>query len=149
MKNTTDGVPIAVVEQETGLSKDVLRKWEARYRYPAPDRNEHGDRVYGREQVARLRTIKRLLDGGYRPAKLLAMSEAELAGLAAAPPPGSQASSETTVSPLDKHMKSGLMPACSQANKVPVRPKPTAISSAIKCTPYLSQASRSRFKYTG
>mgnify|MGYP000276714153 CR=1 FL=1 len=38
-------------------------------------------------------------------------------------------------------MKSGVMPACSQANSVPVRPKPTAISSAIRCTPWRSQAS--------
>ena len=82
MKVITGGVPIAVVEQETGLSKDVLRKWEARYSYPLPERNERGDRLYSREQVNRLRTIKRLLDGGYRPSVLFGMEEAELAELA-------------------------------------------------------------------
>ena len=41
------------------------------------------------------------------------------------------------------------MPACSQANIVPVRPKPTAISSAIRCTPNSSQAWRSSFRYAG
>ena len=81
MKPSTDGVPIAVVEQETGLSKDVLRKWEARYKYPVPGRDGHGDRMYTRDQVERLRTIKRLLDGGYRPSKLLGMTEKELARL--------------------------------------------------------------------
>jgi methanogenic corrinoid protein MtbC1 len=81
MKRSTDGVPIAVVEQETGLSKDVLRKWETRYKYPVPGRDGHGDRVYTRDQVERLRTIKRLLDGGYRPSKLLGMSAKELAQL--------------------------------------------------------------------
>lgn len=83
MKKATDGVPIAVVEQETGLSKDVLRKWEARYNYPLPDRNDRGDRLYSRRQITRLRMIKRLLDRGYRPSKLLGMSEAELAELTA------------------------------------------------------------------
>lgn len=82
MEQTADGVPIAVVEQETGLSKDVLRKWEARYNYPVPVRNEYGDRIYSREQVTHLRTIKRLLDGGHRPSKLFAMDEGALAGLA-------------------------------------------------------------------
>jgi methanogenic corrinoid protein MtbC1 len=82
LRTTDDGVPIAVVEQETGLSKDVLRKWEARYKFPVPSRNDRGDRVYSRDQVARLRSIKRLLDGGYRPAKLFGMAEGELAELA-------------------------------------------------------------------
>lgn len=81
MKMLTGGVPIAVVEQETGLSKDVLRKWEARYSYPLPERNERGDRLYTREQVTQLRKIKRLLDSGYRPSVLFGMEEAELAEL--------------------------------------------------------------------
>lgn len=83
MNEATDGVPIAVVEQETGLSKDVLRKWETRYHNPIPGRDQHGDRVYSREQVARLRMVKRLMERGFRPSRLLAMSEDELAGLAA------------------------------------------------------------------
>ena len=36
------------------------------------------------------------------------------------------------VMPLDKHMISGVIFACSNPNIVPVRPKPTAISSAIR-----------------
>jgi methylmalonyl-CoA mutase cobalamin-binding subunit/DNA-binding transcriptional MerR regulator len=68
----------------------VLRKWEVRYNYPVPVRNEHGDRIYSREQVTRLRTIKRLLDGGYRPSKLFGMDESELAGLAVSPQPSQQ-----------------------------------------------------------
>ena len=82
MKKVPHGVPIAVVEQETGLSKDVLRKWETRYNYPVPDRDAHGDRIYSREQVKRLRTIKRLMDHGFRPSRLFRMSETELSELA-------------------------------------------------------------------
>ena len=38
------------------------------------------------------------------------------------------------VRPLDRQMKSGRIPACWCANRLPVRPKPTAISSATRCT---------------
>lgn len=99
MKQAAPGLPIAVVEQETGLSKDVLRKWESRYGYPVPERDEHGDRVYTREQVGRLRTIKRLLDAGHRPSRLLAMDEAQLSALDsphAADPSGRGAASVPT-----------------------------------------------------
>ena len=36
------------------------------------------------------------------------------------------------VIPFDKHIISGVILACSKPNIVPVRPKPTAISSAIR-----------------
>lgn len=73
---------IAAVERDTGLSKDVLRMWERRYGFPVPERDANGERSYPAAQVERLRLIKRLLDLGHRPGKLLAMPEAELATLA-------------------------------------------------------------------
>lgn len=88
---------IAQVERETGLSKDVLRVWERRYGFPVPGRDAAGGRLYDAAQVQRLRIIKRLLDQGYRPGRLFAMTPAELAALAdAAPaaPPAAEASSE-------------------------------------------------------
>lgn len=68
---------IAQVERETGLSKDVLRVWERRYGFPVPGRSENGDRLYDASQVARLRLVKRLMDQGFRPGRLLAMSAEE------------------------------------------------------------------------
>lgn len=65
------GLNIAAVERETGLSKDVLRVWERRYGFPVPERDPHGERVYPAEQVDRLRLIKRLMDNGHRPGKLI------------------------------------------------------------------------------
>jgi methanogenic corrinoid protein MtbC1 len=62
---------IAAVEREVGLSKDVLRVWERRYGFPAPARDSHGERLYPLEQVARLRLVKRLMDQGLRPGRLL------------------------------------------------------------------------------
>ena len=70
---------IAAVERETGLSKDVLRVWERRYRVPAPARDANGDRSYTLQQVEHLRLVKRLMDGGHRPSKLLVLPLEELA----------------------------------------------------------------------
>ncbi|PKO30922.1 MAG: MerR family transcriptional regulator [Betaproteobacteria bacterium HGW-Betaproteobacteria-7] len=73
---------IAAVERDTGLSKDVLRMWERRYGFPTPERDGNGERSYPAAQVERLRLIKRLMDMGHRPGKLLAMPADELAALA-------------------------------------------------------------------
>ncbi|MBL0352781.1 MAG: MerR family transcriptional regulator [Candidatus Dechloromonas phosphoritropha] len=73
---------IAAVERDTGLSKDVLRVWERRYGFPAPDRDDHGERSYPAEQVERLRLVKRLMDAGHRPGKLLSTPPEELNALA-------------------------------------------------------------------
>ena len=72
---------IAAVERDTGLSKDTLRVWERRYGFPVPARNANGERLYPQDQLDRLRLIRRLLDGGHRPARVVAASAEELAGL--------------------------------------------------------------------
>ena len=59
---------IGLVARETGLSRDVLRKWEDRYGFPLPIRTPGGARLYPESQVERLREIKRLVDAGRRPA---------------------------------------------------------------------------------
>jgi len=75
--------PIAAVERDVGLSKDVLRVWERRYGFPVPERGPSGERLYPAEQVDRLRLIKRLMDQGHRPGRLLTSSVDELSALAA------------------------------------------------------------------
>lgn len=72
---------IASVERDTGLSKDVLRMWERRYGFPQPDRDANGERLYPADQVDRLRLIKRLMDLGHRPGKLIAAPAEDLAAL--------------------------------------------------------------------
>ena len=69
---------IAAVERDTGLSKDTLRVWERRYGFPLPRRDTTGERNYPFEQVERLRAIKRLLDAGHRPGRVVAMPLADL-----------------------------------------------------------------------
>lgn len=73
---------ISAVERETGLSKDVLRMWERRYGFPKPDRDENGEREYTPADIAKLRAIRRLMDVGMRPGKLMASSLDELNALA-------------------------------------------------------------------
>jgi len=73
---------ISAVEREAGLSKDVLRMWERRYGFPKPVRDDNGERRYSATEVAKLRAIKRLMDVGLRPGKIIAHSLDELNALA-------------------------------------------------------------------
>jgi MerR family transcriptional regulator, light-induced transcriptional regulator len=75
-------LPIAAVERDTGLSKDTLRIWERRYGFPQPLRDAAGERAYPIEQVDRLRLLKRLLDAGHRPGKVVPLAPAALRELA-------------------------------------------------------------------
>ena len=85
------GFNITAVERDTGLSKDLLRMWERRYGFPSPQRDQHGERVYSTTEVERLRLIKRLIDRGFRPGKLLSSAPESLLTLL----------NETTVPPAE------------------------------------------------
>ena len=88
---------ISDVERDTGVAKETLRVWERRYAFPQPLRDPHGERVYPIEQVHKLRLVKRLMDLGFRPGKVIQFSAEELQALtgqaaggadgAALPPP--------------------------------------------------------------
>ena len=69
---------IADVERDTGLSKDTLRVWERRYGFPLPLRDAQGERRYDGEQLLRLRHIRRLLDAGHRPGRVVPLPLAQL-----------------------------------------------------------------------
>jgi DNA-binding transcriptional MerR regulator/methylmalonyl-CoA mutase cobalamin-binding subunit len=75
-------VSIAAVERDTGLSKDTLRVWERRYGFPSPARDALGERCYSLEDVDKLRAVKRLMDQGHRPGKLIDHSIDQLRELA-------------------------------------------------------------------
>ncbi len=74
---------ISDVERDTGVAKETLRVWERRYGFPQPARDGNGERLYPQAQVQRLRQVKRLIDLGYRPGKLMTLADEELATLAA------------------------------------------------------------------
>ncbi len=70
--------PISVVEQETGISKELLRMWERRYEFPVPERDGSGNRLYSRSQIERLQNINKLLAAGYRPGFVVGADEEKL-----------------------------------------------------------------------
>lgn len=71
-------VQAADLERETGLGKDLLRKWRARYGFPSPVRRDDDCQGYPREQIRQLCLIKRLLDTGFRPVQVVGKTQAEL-----------------------------------------------------------------------
>ena len=58
--------PIAAVERETGIPKDLLRQWERRYQFPLPARDDKGDRLYSQQELDKLRLIRLLMDREFR-----------------------------------------------------------------------------------
>ena len=78
---------ISAVERDTGYSKDVLRMWERRYGFPKPARDDNGERQYNAADVGKLRAMKRLMDVGVRPGKIIGLTLAELNAMADARAP--------------------------------------------------------------
>ena len=72
---------IGVVAKRTHMHPETLRVWERRYGFPLPGRDRLGERSYPQEQVQRLRVIKRLLDAGHRPGKVVPLTLAQLDAL--------------------------------------------------------------------
>lgn len=72
---------IGIVEIETGIPKETLRKWEERYGFPNPERDAFGERQYTPGDVERLQVIKALLNTGLRPSKVVALPPEELISL--------------------------------------------------------------------
>lgn len=72
---------ISAVERGSGLSKDTLRAWERRYGFPAPARDDAGDRLYSAGDLHKLCLLKRLIERGERPGRLIRRSAAELQAL--------------------------------------------------------------------
>lgn len=72
---------ISDVERDVGIAKETLRVWERRYGFPQPQRDANGDRAYPPAQVLRLAQVKRLIDQGYRPGKIMALGTDALAEL--------------------------------------------------------------------
>ena len=76
--NLPDMLSIAAVERDTGIAKDTLRVWERRYDFPKPLRDANDDRAYPIDQVEKLRLLKRLLDQGHRPGRVVPLPIEEL-----------------------------------------------------------------------
>jgi DNA-binding transcriptional MerR regulator/methylmalonyl-CoA mutase cobalamin-binding subunit len=73
--------PIGVVAERTGLSQDLLRVWERRYRAVEPSRTLDGQRVYSDADVERLRLLRLATKAGRSIRQVAPLTTDELANL--------------------------------------------------------------------
>ena len=63
-RNLTHRHPMRVVTRRTGLSAEILRVWERRYRVVTPARTHTGRRLYSDAEIGRLHLLHRATLGG-------------------------------------------------------------------------------------
>jgi MerR family transcriptional regulator, light-induced transcriptional regulator len=87
---------IGELSRRTGVAPEVLRAWESRYGVLRPERTSGGFRLYSEDDVRRIETMRRLIDGG------VSTGEAARAAVAEGPPgPAPKASLERLASAVD------------------------------------------------
>ncbi|MES2124937.1 MAG: cobalamin-dependent protein [Gemmatimonadota bacterium] len=72
------GHPIRVAAERTGLSQDVLRVWERRYRAVEPHRTPGGQRLYSDAQIRRVRLLAAASRPGRGIGLIAALTDHEL-----------------------------------------------------------------------
>lgn len=70
--------PIGVVAERTGLTPDVLRVWERRYRVVEPKRSPGGQRIYSDADIERLSLLHRATRGGHGISRVASLSKGKL-----------------------------------------------------------------------
>ena len=80
-RRTTPRHPIAVVTQRTGLSQDLLRVWERRYRAVAPTRGPGGQRLYSDADIERLTLLHAATRAGRSISRVAGLADEALAEL--------------------------------------------------------------------
>lgn len=98
---------IGMIERDTGIGRDTLRIWERRYGFPTPSRNDKGERIYTESQLRRLQRIRRLLDQGLRPGKLIPLDEPLLDQLEAERLVGAAPKLDANLKTMVAHIRSG------------------------------------------
>jgi MerR family transcriptional regulator, light-induced transcriptional regulator len=73
----------------SGVGIPLLRAWERRYQVVEPSRSPSGYRLYGEDEIDRLRAMRALISDGWAPqqaaARIRASSASEVAALAGSP----------------------------------------------------------------
>lgn len=72
------GSPIQIASQRTGLSPELLRKWEERYGAVRPTRGETGRRLYSDRDITRLTWLRQLTTVGWRISEIAGFDDARL-----------------------------------------------------------------------
>ena len=76
--------PVRAVVERTGLTPDLLRAWERRYRTVEPQRSAGRQRLYSEADIARLSLLKTAVDGGWPISHVAPFTTEALKALAAA-----------------------------------------------------------------
>lgn len=76
--------PVRAVVERTGLTPDLLRAWERRYRAVEPQRSAGRQRLYSETDIARLSLLKAAVDGGWPISHVAPFTTEALKALAAA-----------------------------------------------------------------
>src|SRR5512139_1832232 len=90
VENSPGMYSIKAVSQATGLTVETLRAWERRYRVVSPRRDDLGRRLYGPDDVLRLRRLREATERGHPIGRLVQMDEVALANLLHEPEPRRQ-----------------------------------------------------------
>ena len=69
------GYRITTVSRLTGIPRNTLLAWERRYSLVKPERLDNGYRSYSDTDIDYLRTVKQLVDSGYRISEAIALVE--------------------------------------------------------------------------
>jgi len=72
---------IGAVSRLTGLSADVVRVWERRYRAITPQRSDGGSRLYSDAEIARLRKLRQAVEFGHAISQIAQLTDEELENL--------------------------------------------------------------------
>lgn len=72
-------IRIGELAKRAGVSPGLLRAWERRYGLLAPARSDGGFRLYAAEDVARIRRMRELIDGGVSAAEAAAIARGAIA----------------------------------------------------------------------
>lgn len=78
MSETSDLVPIGALSRMSGVPTETIRTWERRYGLLSPERDHRDRRLYGEEDVERLRLVSQLVEAGERVADLARMTNRQL-----------------------------------------------------------------------
>ncbi len=78
MSESPAGYRIGKVSRITGITPDTLRIWERRYAAVTPLRSDTGGRLYGADEIARLKLIKTLVDNGDSIGNIATLSRDQL-----------------------------------------------------------------------
>lgn len=107
--------PMQVVARATGLSPDVLRAWERRYRAIEPGRTPGAHRLYSDADIARLALIRKALAAGRRIGFVARLPLEELELLVAQDEARAQPGPLASCRPLALHADGAPLARCLEA----------------------------------